>query len=418
MDLQEQARALLKEWRGDRFVFGCGVLNQVGTLVKGYGSKALVVVSSRHQALREAVGKSLEEAGVSFVEAPAAKPNDPKEDVYRIATYILRYQPEVIVAVGGGSTIDCCKAADAVGVLGGEVERFFGSNLVSKELEEKGKRLIPLVAVQTSASSGSHLTKYSNVTDIASGQKFLIVDMAVVPSAALFDYTVSSSMPESVTIDGIFDAYSHTFESFCGAKPQVYDKLRQVALTAIGLCLEYAPRLMKDLGDQEAREAIGLATDLGGYAIMLGGTSGAHLNSFSFVRLTGHGTACGIMNPYYAVCYSRAIQPQLKDLAGLYGAYGWVSEADQKREGRALALAVARGMIAFMKSLGAPTTLGELKGFDQSFIDQALQAAKNPALEMKLKNMPTPMTGDDVDVYMRPVLEAARDGNLDLVKER
>ena len=76
--------------------------------------------------------------------------------------------------------------------------------------------------METSASSGAHLTKYSNITDPVVGQKKLIVDMAVVPAFSLFDYEVTCSMPVKVTIDGALDAIAHTFEVFCGAKGDAY----------------------------------------------------------------------------------------------------------------------------------------------------------------------------------------------------
>lgn len=166
-----------------------------------------------------------------------------------------------------------------------------------------------------------------------------------------------------------------------------------------------------------AREAIGLATDLGGYAIMVGGTSGAHLTSFSLVDLVGHGTACGIMNPYYAIFYSKAIQPQLKVVGEIFKAYGYADSDISSKCGRDLAESVAKAMIAYGKSINAPTTLGELKGFGEKYIERALNAAKDPQLKMKLQNMPVPMTAENVDKYMEPILRAAVTGDFSLIKE-
>ncbi len=167
------------------------------------------------------------------------------------------------------------KAANALATLGAkvtpEIDHYFGTNVVSKSLDETGSSLIPVIAVQTSASSGAHLTKYSNVTDPVAGQKKLIVDNAVVPTVGLFDYETTISMPISVTIDGALDAIAHTFEVFCGAKEETYEKTREIAECAISLVAEYAKVLVDDPKNVKAREAIGLATDLGGYAIMIGG---------------------------------------------------------------------------------------------------------------------------------------------------
>ena len=421
-DLMARAETLLSEWKGSSYVHGLGVLPRLGGMARAYGSKAVVVVSFRHETLRREVHTCLEDAGVSVVEAPGARPNAPREDVYRLATYLLQYKPDVVVAVGGGSTIDACKAANVLFSLGAavtpEIDHYFGSGIVTQDHKESGAKLLPLIAVETSASSGSHLTKYANVTDPVSGQKKLIVDNAITPSSCLFDYALSASMPRSVTIDGILDALSHTYESFCGAKEGTYDLLEAITTTAIGLCLEYGPRLMENLDDLKARKAIGLATDLGGYAIMVGGTSGGHLTSFSLVKLVGHGTACGIMNPYYTIYYSASIQKQLHPLLKVYAEYGYASQEDVCKEGRDLALAASKAMIAFARKLGAPTTLGELKGFSHRFVDQALQAAKDSQLAMKLQNMPVPMQSSEVDTYMAPILEAAVSGDFSLIKEK
>jgi hypothetical protein len=73
-------------------------------------------------------------------------------------------------------------------------------------------------------------------------------------------------------------------------------------------------------------------------------------------------------------------------------------------------------MVAFGKSIGAPTTLKDLPRFNDSYIDKALEAAKDPQLEMKLKNMPVPLTAALVDEYMGPVLRAAATGDFSLIK--
>jgi len=87
-------------------------------------------------------------------------------------------------------------------------------------------------------------------------------------------------------------------------------------------------------------------------------------------------------------------------------------------EGRDLALAVAEGMVAFAKSIGAPTKLTDIKGFTEEHITRALTAAKDPQLEMKLQNMPVPMTASDVDTYMAPILRAAVTGDMSIIKEK
>ncbi len=420
MDMIKRAYALLGDWKKDDYVFGMGVLGQLGEVVKRYGQKVMVVsMDTFLKELTDRAMASIEAAGCHLVPdtvVPGAKPNAPREDVYRLESYLLHYEPDCVVVIGGGSAIDACKAAIILAAYGRqvtpEIDDYFGTGMVTRAAEDTGKSMIPLIAVETSASSGAHLTKYSNITDPVAGQKKLIVDPAITPRAALFDYETTMSMPVSVSVDGALDAISHTFEVFCGAKPENYDLAKDLAETAIELTVAYTPAMIDNPRDAVAREALGLATDLGGYAIMIGGTSGAHLTSFSLVDLVAHGTACGIMNPYYAVFYSPAIQPQLAVVGNILKKYGFIEKDPESLEGRERAEEVARGLMAFGRAIGAPTRLKDVKGFQEEHVHRILEAAKDPQLSMKLQNMPIPMTGEDVEPYMGPIIRAAVDGDL------
>jgi alcohol dehydrogenase class IV len=348
-----------------------------------------------------------------------AKPNAPREDVYRLESYLLHFEPDCVVSVGGGSGIDAVKAAALLRTLGTEspeIDAWFGTGLVTEALKRTGKKLLPHIAVQTSASSGAHLTKYSNVTDPVAGQKKLIVDDAIIPVHSLFDYGVTATMPVSLTVDGALDAIAHAVEVFYGASPDKYELCREIAETVLDLALGYTRRAVDNPNDLEAREALGLATDLGGYAIMIGGTNGAHLTSFSLVDVTSHGRACGIMNPYYTVLFAASIEKHLKAIGARYAAAGYMASGFASLSGRDLAVAAAEGMKAFSRTVGAETSLGEFPKFAPVYVERALAAAKDPQLKMKLQNMPAPMSVDQVDEYMGSVLAGAVSGDFSKVK--
>jgi alcohol dehydrogenase len=289
--------------------------------------------------------------------------------------------------------------------------------LVTDAMKDRDKTFTPHVAIQTAASSAAHLTKYSNITDISTGQKKLIVDDAIVPAYPVFDYEVTYNAPESLTLDGAFDGVAHALEVLYGAvgKP-MYSKVEEIAGTCITLMVKYLPRVMKDPKDEESREALCLATDLGGYAIMIGGTNGGHLSSFSLVDILTHGRACALMNPYYTVFFAPAIQKPLQLIGKIYQDAGLTKSDLNKLQGRELGVAVAEAMFELAHKIGFPTRLDEVDGFSQEHINRALTAAKNPQLKMKLQNMPVPLTAAMVDEYMGPILEAARDGNLKAIK--
>jgi alcohol dehydrogenase class IV len=166
----------------------------------------------------------------------------------------------------------------------------------------------------------------------------------------------------------------------------------------------------------QGREALGLATDLGAYAIMLGGTNGAHLTSFSLIDILTHGRACAIMNPYYTVFFAPAVQGPLKLVGGIAKEMGYTTADIDRLSGRDLGVAVAEALIAFETRVGIPARLSEVPGFTDTHIERALAAAKDPQLKMKLENMPVPLTAEMVDEYMGPVLEAAKTGDLGLIR--
>jgi alcohol dehydrogenase class IV len=431
----ERARKILFDWKGESYLFGEEVLNSTGRVTARFGKRVLLVVTELgHQWIEKPLNElkeSFRAYGLDFDVINGARPNAPREDVYRISLQVARSKAEVIVALGGGSTIDSAKASailnsftpkevsEMLGVPQEEadsIEPFFGTGLVSKLQEKTGKRVMPVVAVQTASSSGAHLTKYSNITDLVTGQKKLIVDEAIVPPAAVFDYKITLDSPMNLTLDGGLDGIAHAWEVFMGAKGPDYEKIKEVAQVCIRLIIYGLQRVKKDRRDREGRVALGLGTDLGGYAIMLGGTSGPHLGSFSLVDILSHGRACALLNPYYTVLFAPVIEDQLKTIGAIFKEAGYIQEELDPLKGRDLGLAVAKGMIAFAKDLNFPTTLKEA-GASQSHLERMLVAAKNPQLKMKLQNMPTPMDPEkgDVERLMRPVLEAAFSGDLNLI---
>jgi len=347
---------------------------------------------------------------------PSAKPNAPREDVVKLAKEISGVKPDSVMVVAGGSGIDAAKAAVVLSVLGGDVEDYFGTGKVTESLLTVRKELIPVIAMQTASGSAAHLTKYSNITDIKAAQKKLIVDEAIVPPKALFDYRLTTSMPTGFTLDGAFDGIAHCLEVFYGTRPETFGKIREIAEIGIELIIASVERAVVDAKDIDARDALGLGTDLGGYAIMIGGTSGAHLTSFSLVDILSHGRACAIMNPYYTVFFGPAIQQQLQILGRIYAKYGLVEQKVSELKGKELAIAMAEGMVRLAKRVGFPTKLSEINGFSNAHIERALQAAKNPQLEMKLKNMPVSLEIGMVDEYMGSILEAAITGGFSLIK--
>jgi alcohol dehydrogenase len=415
----QRAKELLKKFKGDRYAFGKGALQEVGNYAAKLGSDMVIISGShgRKSGVLDTVTSSIMRKGLSITGVfDGARPNTPKEDVYRLAYQLLRSKWDGVIAIGGGSCIDASKAALVLTTYGGVIDDYFGTEKVS---EKSGGKQLPLMAVQTASSSGAHLTKYANVTDVVTNQKKLIVDESIVPRYSVFQYDVTKGMPPDFTKDGALDGISHCWEVWMGSTGKDYDKISEIAYLGIKLIVDNLPDAIEDGNDLNARYALGLGTDLGGYAIMIGGTSGGHLGSFSLVDILSHGRACAILNPYYTVLFSSAIQNQLKKVAKIYEGAGLIDEEIKSLKGKRLAETVARGMIAFSRSIEFPATLKEA-GATEEHIERMINAAKDPQLKMKLQNMPIPMdtAAGDVDRLMKPTLEAAYTGDLSLIPDQ
>lgn len=432
----DRARKMLSDWKEGNYAFGIGALTRIGDFAQKVGKSTILVVTGLGvekwtEPLLDRIRTCLRDKNIDILALiRGARANAPREDVYRIANQIGKKRPDSIIAVGGGSTIDAVKAASVLACLDSDdVETYFGQGLVGEKLSSEGVKLPPIIAVQTAASSGAHLTKYSNITDPLTAQKKLIIDEAVVPPWAVFDYSLTLGAPYSITADGGLDGISHCLEVVYGAtgKP-FFSKVMDIAEVGISLIVENLPKAVNDPENENARVGLGLGTDLGGYAIMVGGTNYGHLFSFSLVNLLTHGRACALVNPYATVFFSPAIQPQLKMVGRILAQAGYIDEDMKKLSGRDLGIIVARGMIKFSKRIKFPTNLDEVGGTEKDR-ERILKAAKNPQLWSKLEQAPVSLitrnskgeidksqTEDNIDKYMGALIDGVRSGDFHKIK--
>jgi len=436
MNYSSRAIEMLKSWKKESYAFGMGTLEKTGEFAERAGRSTMLVATGwgNSKWINPIVGEIksfLENKNINIIGIiKGARPNAPREDVYRIANQIGKKNPDSIMAVGGGSTIDAVKAAGVLATLDpDDVEAYFGKGIVTERLNSEKKKLPPVIAVQTTASSGAHLTRYSNITDPLTGQKKLIIDDAITPPLAVFDYRTNMGAPYDLKADGALDGMAHCLEVVCGATSRpFFEEAMKIAETGISLIVENLPEALIKPGEDKAAGAIGLAADLGGYAIMVGGTNFGHLFSFSLVNKLTHGRACAIANPYVIVFFAPAIEPQLRMVGNIFKRYGYIDEDINRYSGRELGITVGRGMIKFLKSIKVPVTFGEV-GIDDGDKKRILTAAKNPQLWSKLEQAPVSLisrypdgrvdkdkTEENIENYLGSLIDAIISGDFDRIK--
>lgn len=167
------------------------------------------------------------------------------------------HQADSVIGFGGGSPMDTAKALGLLGAQGGEMRNYKAPRV------NLGPAL-PVIAVPTTAGSGSEATQFTVITDSATAEKMLCPGPAFLPIAAVVDYELTMSMPPRLTADTGIDALTHAVEAYVSKRANPFaDSLALVAIESIGQNLR---RAYLDGADAQAREAIMLAATQAGIA--------------------------------------------------------------------------------------------------------------------------------------------------------
>ncbi|MBN2637464.1 MAG: iron-containing alcohol dehydrogenase [Bacteroidales bacterium] len=239
-----------------RLHFGENVVDTLGSVVKQYGKKVLLVYgkgSVKKYGYYDKVVNQLQQAGLEIFEYSGIKPNPIIEDV-RLATALGKEKNvDVIVALGGGSVVDSSKI---IGLgIAGDVDPWEFMTWSAKP-----EKTIPLVAVLTLAATGTEMNGAAVVQNHETGHKSGFVHPLNFPKDSFLDPAFTVSVPADYTAYGIVDLIAHSLEAFYGAgEPSVVDR---ITTDIIKDAMEWGPKLMNDLSNVELRANIMLDATL------------------------------------------------------------------------------------------------------------------------------------------------------------
>ncbi|MGE0714038.1 MAG: iron-containing alcohol dehydrogenase PsrA [Alphaproteobacteria bacterium] len=200
--------------------------------------------------------------------------------------------PGVVVALGGGSVID---AAKVLAASGGDFDRVRDHLVAGAPLDEA--RIVPILAVPTTAGTGSEVTSWATVWDAAAGRKYSLAHPRLYPEAAIVDPALTLGAPRALTLATGLDALSHALESLWNRNANPVSA--EFAITAARTVLDVLPRLVDRPGDIGLREAQSRAALLAGLAFSNTKTALAHNISYDITLAQGtpHGIACSFCLP-------------------------------------------------------------------------------------------------------------------------
>jgi phosphonate metabolism-associated iron-containing alcohol dehydrogenase len=271
--------------------FGVDGFDKLAALI---GTRAYALVTYGEPVFQQLERRLAEAAGVPVLAIRDVAPNP---DYRLLARQTARFaelqkQPDVIVAVGGGSVIDSAKVFAAAGGDFARVKTYL-------ETQQGAERLaaIPIIAVPTTAGTGSEVTCWGTVWDEANGKKYSLAGPSLYPTHAVIDPRLMLGKPQLLTISTGLDALSHALESLWNVNNNPVSANHAIA--AARSILDVLPPLVRDLGNLELRSRMAMAALFAGLAFSNTKTAIAHSLSYPITLHHGvqHGIACSFSLP-------------------------------------------------------------------------------------------------------------------------
>lgn len=407
MDQPSDAFAVMRLPR--EILFGEGQLSATSLITARLGSKVLICTDARLAGTESfaALLQSLRSVGLTTHVFDAVEPDLPSENVYSCAEAAQAFAPEVVIGIGGGSCIDMAKCAALILSHGGKLEDYYGEFKIPS-------RMLPVIAIPTTAGTGSEVTPVAVVSDSSRTLKVGISSPYMIPAAAICDPVLTWTCPPKLTAIAGADALTHAIEAFTAFRRAPDGALAQqhvfvgkngfsdvFALRAIKLIGRSLEKACSDGSDRQARADMMQGALAAGCAFGAAGTSLAHAVQYPIGALThtAHGIGVAAILPY-AMSYNRkAAMAEMAEVAVALG-------ADPARHStEELSHIAIREVARLFAAIGIPADLKAL-GLPEDRIDWTAESAAG--IGRLIKNNPRPIDLDGLRLF----LDAAYRGDL------
>lgn len=277
-----------------RVCFEAGSLARLGEVVRDLGGTRVLLVTDpglEHAGHPQRAEKAIREAGLEVFTFDGVKENPTEREVEAGVVFARTHQIDSIVAVGGGSSMDCAKGINFLLTNGGRMAQYKGFG-------KAAKAMLPSVGVPTTAGTGSEAQSYALITDEKTHLKMACGDKKAAFRVSILDPEVTVSQPKSVTAVTGIDAVAHAIESFVCTKRNPFSEM--CSLTAFRHLEPNFERVMSHPADLAARSAMLLGAHFAGMAIesaMLGVCHSCANPLTAHYGIT-HGIAIGVLLPH------------------------------------------------------------------------------------------------------------------------
>ncbi|MEV5650761.1 iron-containing alcohol dehydrogenase [Nocardia sp. NPDC052254] len=297
---------------------GAGAMNETAAALAKLGLRRPLIVTDKFLAgngVAADLEKLLIDADYSVVTFSDTVPDPTTGSLTAGVNAVREHRADCVIGLGGGSPMDTAKALAVLASTDEPMRHYKAPNSYAGTA-------LPIIAVPTTAGSGSEATQFTVITDEETDEKMLCPGLSFLPSAAIIDYRLTVSMPARLTADTGVDALTHAIEAYVSRKANpISDSLALGAVRTIG---QYLRRAYFDGGDAEAREAMMLAATQAGIAFsnssvcLVHGMSrpiGAHFH-------VAHGLSNAMLLPAVTEFSVPAAEDRYAACARAYGAAG------------------------------------------------------------------------------------------------
>ena len=341
------------------------------------------IVRSGIAAQLEAV---LDEDDISYAVYDQTRPNPTVVNVEQALSLYRRYRCQALIAIGGGSSMDCAKAVGArLARPGTPLGKLKGTLRILRPLPT-------LIAIPTTAGTGSETTLAAVITDTQALHKYVMNDFVLIPKYAVLDARLTLSLPPHLTATTGMDALTHAVEAYIGRSTT--RQTRQEALEATRLVFANVERAYRNGKDYEARSNMLTAAYEAGIAFSRSYVGYVHAVAHSLGGQYNipHGLANAVLLPYVLERYGSCIHRKLHDLAVAAGV------ASPQEEDAGAAAKFIRAIRQLNARMGIPATLEGIRPEDIPVMAAHAEKEANP-----LYPVPRLMTREELTFFYEQV---------------
>ena len=276
-----------------RFIFGEGTISRLGALACEYKPRCVLVVSDRgimEAGHDTAALNSLREAGLEVASFHDFSENPTSAMVDAGVQRAKEVKPDLLVGLGGGSSMDCCKGINFVYSCGGSIHDYHGVGKATCDM-------LPMIAIPTTAGTGSEAQSFALISDSETHTKMACGDPRAACRVAILDPELTLTQPTAVSALTGIDAISHAIETYVTKRRNAISTT--YSRRSFGMLAQGFSRVLTHPDDLEARSCMQLGACLAGMAIETSMLGAAHATANPLTAHHGitHGQAVGLMLP-------------------------------------------------------------------------------------------------------------------------